>query len=582
MTEFRRDHARPRAERARPSAGFVRCSLEAGIRYAADMTSMTAATDDVHTDDFPGPDPAERSAFNRLFYRNRRPTWLGHWVSQFFCWWARVGLPPRSWVALHVRDRVSGRLRQDAVVIPSLGGERYVVSMFGTISDWVRNLEAANGDAAISHGGMQLVRLVVVPPEERAPILQEYVRVASSGRKHFPLPVGAPLADFAAIASRYPVYRIEVPASRRPHIHQGQRSDAARVESYLTALTATSKIPGIQYRVMTSTRVLYEHASGWADICRRIPADSATTMMAYSMSKTITAAAALQLVENGQVGLDDPVERYLGSLLPYGPRVTIRQLISHTSGIPNPIPLRWVHPADRHETFDEEAALAAVLHKHPRLSFAPGSRYAYSNIGYWLLGKVIERASAERFSSYVIERILRPLAIAPRDLGFVVLDPAHHATGYLEKYSLMNLAKGLLIDRALVGDYSDRWLAIRSHYLNGPAFGGLVGTAAGFGAFLRDQLRQRSVLFNDTTRQLFYTQQQTTRGASIAMTLGWHIGDRDGRRFYYKEGGGGGFHCMMRLYPRDAIGTVAMTNATGCDVRRLMDTIDATFLEESG
>jgi hypothetical protein len=162
---------------------------------------------------FTEPDPAEHSALNRLFYRNRRPTRLGHWVSQFFCWWARVGLPPRSWVALEVRDRVSGGLRQDAVVIPSVAGERYVVSMFGTISDWVRNVEAAHGDAALSHGGTRRVRLVLVPPEERAPILREYVRVASSGRKHFPVPVGAPLADFAAIASQYPVYRIELPAA---------------------------------------------------------------------------------------------------------------------------------------------------------------------------------------------------------------------------------------------------------------------------------------------------------------------------------------------------------------------------------
>jgi hypothetical protein len=97
--------------------------------------------------DFADADPAERSAFNRLFYRNRRPTWVGHWVSQFFCWWARLGLPPESWVALRVRDRISGRLRQDAVVIPTVAGEQYVVSMFGTISDWVHNLEAANGDA---------------------------------------------------------------------------------------------------------------------------------------------------------------------------------------------------------------------------------------------------------------------------------------------------------------------------------------------------------------------------------------------------------------------------------------------------
>jgi hypothetical protein len=98
---------------------------------------------------------------------------------------------------------------QDAVVIPTVSGHQYVVSMFGTISDWVHNLDAANGDAIISQAASMRVRLVKVAPEERAPIVQEYVRVASSGRKHFPLAVGAPLADFAAIASQYPVYRIK-------------------------------------------------------------------------------------------------------------------------------------------------------------------------------------------------------------------------------------------------------------------------------------------------------------------------------------------------------------------------------------
>ena len=163
---------------------------------------------------FTKPDPAENSLVNRLFYRKRRPTWLGHWVSQFFCWWARVGLPPRSWFALRVRDRVSGRMREDAVVVPTVAGERYIVSMFGTISDWVHNLEAEHGDAVIAHGGSLHVRLVLVSPEERAPILREYVRVASSGRRHFPVPVGAPLSDFAAIAAQYPVYRIEARAAR--------------------------------------------------------------------------------------------------------------------------------------------------------------------------------------------------------------------------------------------------------------------------------------------------------------------------------------------------------------------------------
>jgi CubicO group peptidase (beta-lactamase class C family) len=248
-----------------------------------------------------------------------------------------------------------------------------------------------------------------------------------------------------------------------------QPAGAARAKSYLNALTRASKTPGIQYVVVNATGVAFAYAGGWADIRRQVPVDAATTMMAYSMSKTITAGATLQPVEAGKVALDDSVEPYVESL-PYGGSVTVQQLIAHTSRIPNPIPLRWVHPAARHGSFDGNPALATVLRDHPRLSFEPGTKYAYSNIGYWLLGKVVERASGETFSAYVSEHILRPLAIVPQELGYVVADRPHHATGYLEKYSLMNLAKGFLIDRDLLGDYSGRWLEIRSHYLNEPAF----------------------------------------------------------------------------------------------------------------
>jgi D-alanyl-D-alanine carboxypeptidase len=350
------------------------------------------------------------------------------------------------------------------------------------------------------------------------------------------------------------------------------------VTSTLAALTAASTVPGLEYVVVSADRVLLDYAGGWADIRRRVPLETDTTMMAYSMSKTITAVAVLQLVQAGHVGLDESVARYVDGL-PYGPRVTVRQLLSHTGGVPNPIPLRWVHAAADHERFDEDAALAAVLHDHPRLSFEPGTRYAYSNIGYWLLGKVVERASSVSFTAYVDEHVLRRLAIPPAELGYVVTNPARHATGYLEKYSWMNLAKGLLIDRHLVGEYAGRWLEIRSHYANGPAFGGLVGTARGFGTFLQDQLRPRSVLLDEPTRSLLYVPQKTTRGAPVAMTPGWHVGDRAGRRFFYKEGGGGGFHSMMRVYPgEDGIGTVVMTNATGFNVARLLDELDGPFL----
>ena len=157
----------------------------------------------------PHRDPAERSALMRLFYRNWRPTRAGRWVNRLQSWWAGLGLPPSFQAALEVRGRLSGRTRANPVVIATVEGQRYLVSMLGPRSDWVKNVEAAHGHAVLRQGRPRRVQLVLVPPEQRAPILRAYVRIATSGRRHFPLPVGAPLSEFAAIAERYPVYRID-------------------------------------------------------------------------------------------------------------------------------------------------------------------------------------------------------------------------------------------------------------------------------------------------------------------------------------------------------------------------------------
>ena len=154
-------------------------------------------------------DPAERSAVMRLLYRNWRPTRLGRWINRLMSWWSGLGLPPSFQAVLEVRGRTSGRTRSNPVVIATVSGERYLVSMLGPESDWVKNVEAAHGEGVIRQGRRNRVHLMAVPVDQRAPILKEYVRIAPSGRQHFPLPVGAPLSDFAAIAGSYPVYRID-------------------------------------------------------------------------------------------------------------------------------------------------------------------------------------------------------------------------------------------------------------------------------------------------------------------------------------------------------------------------------------
>jgi len=154
-------------------------------------------------------DPAERSPVLRLFYRDWRPTRIGRWVNRLASWWPALGLSSREMAVLEVRGRVSGQRRLTPVVIATVEGKRYLVSMLGPGSDWVKNVEAAHGDAVLRQGGRRPVHLVGVPPAERAPVLSEYVRVATSGRHHLPVTVGAPLPEFQTIAERYPVYRID-------------------------------------------------------------------------------------------------------------------------------------------------------------------------------------------------------------------------------------------------------------------------------------------------------------------------------------------------------------------------------------
>lgn len=88
----------------------------------------------------------------RLFYRNWRPTSLGRWVNRFSGWWSGIGLPPKFMAVLEVRGRKSGRRRSNPVVIATVAGGRYLVSMLGPGSDWVKNVEAAHGDAVIRQG----------------------------------------------------------------------------------------------------------------------------------------------------------------------------------------------------------------------------------------------------------------------------------------------------------------------------------------------------------------------------------------------------------------------------------------------
>jgi deazaflavin-dependent oxidoreductase (nitroreductase family) len=112
---------------------------------------------------------------------------------------------------LEVPGRRTGKLTATAVVPVTLDGERYLVSMLGDRSEWVRNVRAAGGAAVLHHGARVRVRLELLPVDERAPVIKRFVRRAIGGRPHIPVRPDAPVDEFAMVAARYPVFRI-VPA----------------------------------------------------------------------------------------------------------------------------------------------------------------------------------------------------------------------------------------------------------------------------------------------------------------------------------------------------------------------------------
>lgn len=148
----------------------------------------------------------------RWMYSGNRPNRVARFLNRGWQVVASSGVVGFWLVTLEVVGRKSGKLIRLPVVVARVDGGRYLVSMLGDEAQWVRNVRAAGGKAAIRSGRRRDVMLEEVPVAQRAPILKVYLKWAPGARAHIPVHKDAPLADFAAVAADFPAFRV-VPVS---------------------------------------------------------------------------------------------------------------------------------------------------------------------------------------------------------------------------------------------------------------------------------------------------------------------------------------------------------------------------------
>ncbi|KIH99126.1 hypothetical protein LP52_09620 [Streptomonospora alba] len=153
-------------------------------------------------------------SLKRWFYRGGRPNRAARAIDGWTAALYARGIAPDRLVVLEVAGRRTGRTATTPLVMAAVDGERHLVSMLGEGSNWVRNVRAAGGAAVLRHGRREEVLLEEIAAEHRAPVLKAYLRRAPNARAHLPVGPDAPLAEFAHVAHRFPVFRVTAPPAR--------------------------------------------------------------------------------------------------------------------------------------------------------------------------------------------------------------------------------------------------------------------------------------------------------------------------------------------------------------------------------
>ena len=312
----------------------------------------------------------------------------------------------------------------------------------------------------------------------------------------------------------------------------GQPAIDSKVDQWVEAARRARQIPGLSIAVVRNGKVVHARGYGLANVELQVPATAATVYQSGSVGKQFTATLIMMLVEEGKVGLDESVRKYLPNAPETWQGITVRRLLTHTSGLGD-----YPDSMDYHRDYTM-ADLLAMVYRSP-LEFPTGTKWRYSNLAYLTLGELIRTVSGQFYGDLLAERIFRPLGMGTRIISEPDIVP-NRAAGY-------RLVQGALKNQDWV-----------SPTLNTTADGALYLTVLDLAKW--DLALHTERLLKRSSLDQMWTPVKLADGSTHGYGFGWSIGAVNGHRIVEHGGSWQGFLAHIARYPDDQLAVAVLTN----------------------
>ncbi len=312
-------------------------------------------------------------------------------------------------------------------------------------------------------------------------------------------------------------------------------SMADDLDAYVRDHMKAQHVPAVVWGVFKDGKVVKSRAYGLANIELGVPATADSVFEIGSVSKQFTATALLILLEEGRLSLDDRIDKYIADLPEEWRPVTLRQLLQHTSGIPD---MEAIFGYESYRNIYTPKQIIGVANSRP-MDFKPGEGWSYSNTGYYLAAMVLEKVSGKAYGQFLKERIFQPLGMThTRESDPTQIIP-NRAAGYRVLESGQLEVRDPMQPTACLGA------------------GTLVSTLEDMAKW--DAAITKNRLLKPATQQLMFAEGGSTKGPT-GYGMGWFISPWRGNPSYEHSGGTAGFSCDYRRFPQAGVSAMVFTN----------------------